>query len=83
MQITGWDGDAGFLIDVINLWDKPEPERKKVKARVKHGTVVSIIDKRVYNEQLFYKVRSFLKRGWVSEGFVEECTLQGRSNVKI
>jgi hypothetical protein len=59
-----------LTVGTINLWDSPA--RKRVVARLRHGTKVRILAKE-WNEKegrWYYRVRRSLKWGWIPESFL-------------
>lgn len=57
-----------LTVMTINLWDAVP--RRRVVARLQHGTRVRIIDKRRADGRWYYRVKRGRKRGWVSAPFL-------------
>ena len=70
--IDGRDPEAvpPLTIRRINLWDTPK--RKKVVARLKHGTRVKVLGREWDDskKRFCYQVRSWWRVGWVPEVFL-------------
>lgn len=58
-----------LTVGTIQLWDSPD--RKRVVARLQHGTKVRILEKAWRrDDRWYYRVRRVFRRGWVPGVFL-------------
>lgn len=63
--------DGELMVEEINLWENPGPDRGKVVGKIGHDTEVEILNE-VETNQLYYQVKSKNLTGWVSKMFITD-----------